>query len=258
VRQILKEIGMKIVVIGGSGLIGSKLVEELAARGHQVLAASPRSGVNTVTGQGLAQALEGASVVVDVSNPPLTGSMDVTAFFTASNRNLLAQEATAGVTHHVALSVVGAERLAQAGAVYMEGKLAQERLIRASSIPYTIARATQFHEFMGAIAEAGVDGDVLRLSSALIQPIAGDDVASALCEIAVGAPLRGMVELAGPDKFRLDELVRLSLEARRDARRVVTDPQAGYFGAKLRDRELCADDGARLGATHFADWVKRS
>jgi uncharacterized protein YbjT (DUF2867 family) len=247
---------MKIVVIGGSGLIGSKLVTKLREQGRQVVAASPNTGVNSVTGEGLAEVLEGASVVVDVSNAPSWGDEAVMKFFETSTRNLLAYEAAAGVGHHVVLSVVGTERLLESG--YFRAKLAQENLIKASSIPYSIIRATQFFEFVKGIADFSTDGDEVRLPSALIQPMAADDVAGAVGRIAVGAPLNGMVEVGGPEQFRLNELVRRYLAARKDPREVVADPHARYYGVELSERTLVPGDDAQLSESRFADWLSRS
>jgi uncharacterized protein YbjT (DUF2867 family) len=227
---------MKIVVIGGSGLIGAKLVTRLDERGHQTIAASPEAGVNTLTGEGLADAVAGASVVVDVSNAPSFEDDAVLQFFDTSTRNLLAAEAAAGAGHHVALSVVGTERLAESG--YFRAKLAQEELIKHSSIPYSIVRATQFFEFLDRIAADATDGDTVRLSPALIQPMAAEDVAGALEGIAAGSPVNGIVEIAGHDRFRLDELMRGRLSAAGDPRQVITDPDAAYFGMKLGERTL--------------------
>jgi uncharacterized protein YbjT (DUF2867 family) len=246
---------MKIVVIGGSGLIGSKLVKKLREQGHEAVAASPDSGVNTLTGEGLAEALRGASVVVDVSNSPSFEDAAVLKFFETSTRNLLAAEAEAAVGHHVALSVVGTERLAESG--YFRAKIAQEKLIKESSIPYSIVHATQFFEFVKSIADAATDGNRVRLAPVRIQPMAADDVASAVGRIAVGTPVNGTVEVAGPDRFRLDELIRRSLSARNDPREVVADPQARYFGAELSERTLVPRDDARLGETRFEDWLSQ-
>ena len=246
---------MKIVVIGGSGLIGSKLVNKLREHGHEVIAASPTSGVNTLTGEGLAEALKGASVVVDVTNSPSWEDAAVLKFFETSTRNLLAYEAAAGVGHHVALSVVGTERLLASG--FFRAKMAQENLIKGSSIPYSIIRATQFFEFVKGIADFSTDGDKVRLPSALIQPMAADDVASAVSRIAMGAPVNGTVEVGGPEKFRLDELVRQGLAAGKDLREVVADPHARYYGVELSERTLVPDDDARLGETRFEDWLSR-
>ena len=247
---------VKIVIIGGSGLIGKKLVKNLRQRGHEVVAASPSSGVNTLTGEGLAEALAGASVVVDVANSPSFEDKAVLEFFETSGRNLLAAEAAAGVGHHIALSVVGTDRLLASG--YFRAKMAQENLIKASAIPYTIVRATQFFEFVGAIAQSATDGQTVRLPPALMQPIVSDDVAAALAEIAVAEPLNGTVELAGPEPIQMDELVRRYLSANRDARKVTTDVQAGYFGTAVNDQSLIPGDHPRLGPTRFEDWLSRS
>jgi len=247
---------MKIVVIGGSGLIGSKLITKLGEQGRQAVAASPNTGVNSVTGEGLAEVLEGASVVVDVSNAPSWEDAAVMKFFETSTRNLLAYEAAAGVGHHVALSVVGTERLLESG--YFRAKLAQENLIKASSIPYSIIRATQFFEFVKGIADFSTDGNRVLLSPALIQPIAADDVASAVGQVAVGSPVNGVVEVGGPEQFRLYELVQRYLAARKDPREVVADPHARYYGVELSERTLVPGDDAQLGETRFADWLSRS
>lgn len=247
---------MKIVVIGGTGLIGSKLVAKLHEHGHDAVAASPNTGVNTLTGEGLSEVLVGASVVVDVSNAPDWEDGAVMRFFQTSSRHLLAAEAAAGVGHHVALSVVGTDRLIESG--YFRAKLAQEQLIQSSSIPYTIVHATQFFEFVSGIADDATDGNTVRLPPALIQPMAADDVASALARVAVAPPLNGIVEIAGPDQFRLDELIRGVLAARSDPREVVTDPHARYFGIAPSERTLLAGDDASLGATRFDDWFKNT
>ena len=247
---------MKIVVIGGSGLIGSKVVTMLTQQGHQALPASPRSGVNTVTGERLAKVLEGASVVVDVSNSPSFEKAAAMEFFKVSTRNILTCEAAAGVKHHVALSVVGSERLTESG--YFPAKIAQEKMIKESPIPYSIIRATQFFEFVNSIADDATDGNTVRVPSALIQPIAADDVAKAVCRIALGAPINGPVEVGGPEKFRFDALIGLSLKAHNDRRQVVADAQARYFGAELGERTLVPNDDARLGETRFEDWLRRS
>jgi uncharacterized protein YbjT (DUF2867 family) len=247
---------MKIVIIGGSGLIGKKLVNNLRQHGHQVVAASPSSGVNTLTGEGLAEALAGAQVVVDVANSPSFEDKAVLEFFETAGRNLLAAEAIAGVGHHVALSVVGTDRLLASG--YFRAKMAQENLIKASRIPYTIVRATQFFEFVGAIAQSATDGQTVRLPPALMQPIVSDDVAAALADVAVEKPLNGTVELAGPEPIRMDELVRRFLSANRDARKVTTDAHAGYFGTAVNDQSLTPGDNPRLGPTRFQDWLSRS
>ena len=244
---------MKIVVIGGTGLIGSKLVTKLREHGHEAVPASPDSGVNTYTGEGLAEALQGASVVVDVSNAPVWEDSAVMDFFTTATGNLLAAEAAAGVGHHVALSVVGTDRLQESG--YFRAKLAQEKLIQSASIPYSIVHATQFFEFIKQIAESATDGDTVRLPPALFQPMAADDVAAAVGRTAVGSPVNGIVEVAGPEQFRLDELIRGVLTSRNDPRKVVTDPQATYFGIKPGERTLMPGGDAQLGATHFRDWV---
>ena len=244
---------MKLVVIGGSGLIGSKLVTELRDHGHEAVPASPNTGVNTLTGEGLADALRGADVVVDVSNSPSFDDAAVLEFFETSTRNLLDAEAAEGVGHHVALSVVGTDRLPESG--YMRAKVAQEKLIEGSSVPFSIVHATQFFEFVGRIADGATDGDTVRLPPVLFQPMAADDVAAALARVAVGAPIGGTLEIAGPEQFRFDELIRRALAARHDARKVVADPEARYFGAKLDERSIVPDEGARLGETRFDDWL---
>jgi uncharacterized protein YbjT (DUF2867 family) len=247
---------MKIVVIGGSGLIGTKLVNKLRQLDHEVVAASPSSGVNTITGEGLAKALAGAQVVVDVANSPSWEDKAVLEFFETSGRNLLAAEAAAGVKHHVALSVVGTERLLQSG--YFRAKMAQENLIKASKVPYTIVRATQFFEFVSGIAQAATDGQTVRLPPALMQPIVSDDVAGALADVAINAPVNGMIEIAGPERIRQDELVRRFLSAKQDARQVVTDVHARYWGVELNDQSLTPGDNPRIGPTRFEDWLSRS
>jgi uncharacterized protein YbjT (DUF2867 family) len=244
---------MKIVVIGGSGLIGSKLVTKLREQGHEAVAASPKSGVNSLTGEGLAEALKGASVVVDVSNSPSWEDSAVMKFFETSTRNLLVSETAAGVRHHVALSVVGSERMLESG--YFRAKIAQENLIKASSIPYSIVRATQFFEFVKGIADISTDADKVRLPHVLFQPIAADDVASAVGKVAMGAPANGTVEVGGPGKFRLDELVRQALAAWNDPRKVVADPHARYYGIEVSERTLVPGDDARLGETRFETWL---
>ncbi|QQB33014.1 SDR family oxidoreductase [Achromobacter deleyi] len=244
---------MKIVVIGGTGLIGANVVRRLRAIGHETIAASPNTGVNTLTGQGLAEALHGAQVVVDVSNSPSFEDRAVMDFFQASGHNLLAAEAAAGVGHHVALSVVGTDRLPDSG--YFRAKVAQEALIKAAGRPYTLLRATQFFEFVEGIVQAGADGDVVRLSPALIQPIAADDVAAALADLAVAAPVNGTVEVGGPERYPLDELARTFLAARADRREVIADVHARYFGSALDDRSLVAAAGARIGPTRLSDWL---
>lgn len=247
---------MKIVVIGGTGLIGTKLVNNLRQLDHEVVAASPSAGVNAVTGEGLADVLSGAQVVVDVANSPSFEDKAVLEFFETSTRNLLAAEAAAGVKHHVALSVVGTDRLLQSG--YFRAKMAQEDLIKASNVPYTIVRATQFFEFINSIAYVATEGQTVRLSSAYVQPIVSDDVAAALVDFTLEAPVNGTVELAGPDRLRLDELVRRFLSVQQDTRQVVTDDNALYFGAELNDQSLVPGDNPRITSTHFEDWLSRT
>ena len=247
---------MKIVVIGGSGLIGARLVNKLREHGHEAIAASPNSGVNTVTGEGLAEALKGASVVVDVSNSPSWEDSAVMTFFETSTRNLLAHEAAAGTGHHVALSVVGTDRLSESG--YFRAKIAQEKLIKGSPIPYSIVRATQFFEFLKSLADISSDGDKVRLPPVLFQPMAADDVATAVGTVAVGPPLNGTVEIGGPERFRMDDLVRRRLVALKDPREVIADPEALYSGANIREKTLVPGDDARLGETTFETWLTRS
>lgn len=247
---------MKIVVIGGSGLIGSRLVSILRDRGHEVLAASPASGVDTITGEGLDAALIGAQVVVDVANSPSFEDAAVLKFFETSGTNLLAAEARAGVKHHVALSIVGTDRLPDSG--YLRAKVAQENLIKKSGVPYSILRSTQFFEFIGRIAQSGDDGKSVRISSALFQPILSADVVAALADITLGLPLNGTVEIGGPERFRMDDLVRRVLQANGDKREVIADPRARYFGAELDDESLVAGPGARTGAKRFDEWLKES
>jgi uncharacterized protein YbjT (DUF2867 family) len=247
---------MKIVVIGGTGLIGSKLVEKLRKDGQEPLAASPDTCVNAVTGEGLAEALEGAQVVVDVANAPAWDDAAVMDFFQTSSRNLLAAETAAGVGHHVTLSVVGTDRLPESG--YFRAKAAQEELVKAGPVPYTIVRATQFFEFIGRIADSGTDGNTVRLSPALVQPEAADDVAATLADVTVGAPLNDTVELAGPEAFPLDELARRFLSASNDPRQVAADVHALYFGAELDERSLTPGDDARIAPTRFEDWLSQS
>ena len=247
---------MKIVVVGGTGLIGSKLVTKLREQGHEAVAASPNTGVNSVTGEGLRDALKGASVVVDVTNSPSWEDAAVLKFFETSTRNLLANEAAAGVGHHVALSVVGTERMLESG--FFRAKYAQEKLIKVSSIPYSIVRATQFFEFVKSIGDFSTDGNKVLLPPALIQPMAADDVGSAVGRVAMGSPLNGTVEVGGPERFRLDELIRLDLAARQDPREVIADAQGRYYGIKVTESALIPGEAARLGETRFKDWLKQS
>jgi len=245
---------MKIVVIGGTGLIGSKLVDILRKRGHEAIAASPNSGVNTITGAGLDQALAGTDVVVDVANSPSFADDAVMEFFTVSGRNLLAAAARAGVKHHVALSVVGTDRLSESG--YFRAKIAQEKLIRASGLPYTIVHSTQFFEFLGGIAASAGQGDAIALSPAFVQPISSDDVALAMADVTLGAPVNGIVEIAGPDRFRLADLVQQYLAVKNDSRTVHADVHARYFGAELKEDTLVPQGQARLGAVKLQDWLQ--
>ena len=245
---------MKIVVIGSTGLIGSKLVGKLRASGHEVIAASPNSGVNTLTGDGVAEALQGAAVVVDVTNSPSWEDAAVLNFFETSTRNLLRYEASAGVGHHVALSVVGTDRLSESG--YFRAKIAQERLIQESSIPYSIVHATQFFEFLKGLADISSEGDKVRLPPVLFQPMAADDVASAVGKIALGPPVNGIVEIGGPEQFRLDDLVRRRLASLKDTREVIADPNARYSGAKISERTLVPGNNARLSETRFERWLQ--
>jgi len=247
---------MKIVVIGGTGLIGSKLVNKLRELGHEAIAASPNSGVNTLTGEGLAEVLKGASVMVDVSNSPSWEDAAVLKFFETSTRNLLTYEAAAGVGHHVALSVVGTDRLSESG--YFRAKIAQEKLIKESSIPYSIAHATQFFEFLKGLADISSDGDKVRLPPVLFQPMAADDVASGVGRIAVGPPVNGIIEIGGPEQFRMDELVQRRLASLKDPREVIADPKALYSGAKISERTLLPGSDARLGETTFETWLSQS
>jgi uncharacterized protein YbjT (DUF2867 family) len=246
---------MKIVVIGGSGLIGTKVVKMLTEQGHEALAASPSTGVDATTGRGLAEVLARAEVVVDVSNSPSFEDAAVLAFFEHSGRNLARAEREASVRHHVALSVVGTDRLPDSG--YFRAKLAQERLIKTSGIPYTIIRATQFFEFLGAIAAAGTDDNRVRLSNTSFQPIAADDVAKAVADAALGSPVNETIEIAGPERLPLSELVARYLKATNDPREVVSDPQARYFGARVDDRSLVPGDNAHLGTIHLEDWLRQ-
>ena len=246
---------MKIVVIGGTGLIGSRLVPKLRELGHEAVAASPNTGVNALTGEGLAEALQGASVVVDVSNSPSFEDAAVMTFFTTSTRNLLKYAAATGVRHYVALSVVGTERIPDSP--YLRAKNAQETLIKGAGIPYSIVHATQFFEFIKRIADEATDGTTVRLPPVLIQPMAADDVARAVGRIAVGAPLNGTLEVGGPQQFRFDELIGQALRARNDAREIVVDPHARYYGAELGERSLIPADDARLGEIRFQEWVNQ-
>jgi uncharacterized protein YbjT (DUF2867 family) len=252
----LKETIMKIVVIGGTGLIGSKLVPKLREHGHEAIAASPNSGVNSVTGEGLAEVLKGASVVVDVSNSPSWEDAAVLKFFETSTRNLLTYEAAAGVGHHVALSVVGTQRLSESG--YFRAKIAQEKLIQESSIPYSIVQATQFFEFVKGLADISLVGNKVHLPPVLFQPMSADDVATAVGRIAVGPPVNGTVEIAGPEQFRMDELVRRHLAQLGDAREVIADPNALYSGAKINDSMLVPGNNPRLGETRYETWLKQT
>ena len=246
---------MKIVVIGGTGLIGSKVVAKLRAEGHEALAASPNTGVNTLTGEGLADALRGAAVLVDVSNSPSFEDAAVMEFFKTSTHNLLTCEATAGVGHHVALSIVGTDRFANG---YFRAKVAQEKLIKESAIPYSIVQATQFFEFLVSIADEATHGNLVRIAPVPFQPIAADDVAGAVSRVAAGAPLNGTVEIAGPERRPFDVFIRQALSARNDRREVVADPHARYFGAEPDERTLVPFDGAQLGEIRFEDWLRRS
>ncbi len=246
---------MKIVVVGGTGLIGSRLVKRLRGAKHEAIAAAPSSGINSVTGEGLAGALNGASVVIDVTNSPSWEDAAVLKFFETSTRNLLAYGKTAGVGHHVALSVVGTERLTESG--FFRAKLAQENLIKSSAVPYTIVRATQFFDFIKSIVDFSTEGNTVRLPPVLLQPMAADDVADAVARIATGLPLNSTVEIGGPERFRLDELARLQLTALKDPRKVVTDPQARYYGFTVTEKSLLPGDNAQLGETRFREWLSR-
>lgn len=247
---------MKIVVIGGTGLIGTKLVNNLRERGHDVLAASPKSGVNSYTGEGLAEALKDAQVVVDLANAPVWEDKAVLEFFQTAGRNLLAAEKAAGVRHHIALTIVGADRLPGSG--YLRAKVAQENLIKTSGTPFTIVRSTQFFEFAKGIVQSATEGETVRLSPAHFQPIAADDVAAALTDVALAEPSNGTIEIAGPDPIGMDEFARRFLSATRDPRKVTTDVHAQYFGAELNDQSLVPGRDARLGPMHFADWLSRA
>ncbi|CAN7572281.1 SDR family oxidoreductase [Mesorhizobium caraganae] len=243
---------MKIVIIGGTGLIGSKTTERLRKQGHEVIAAAPNTGVNTITGEGVKEALTGAEVVIDLANSPSFEDNAAMEFFEISGRNLLAADKAAGVRHHIALSVVGTERLQDAG--YFRAKLAQEKLIKASGIPYTIVHSTQFMEFLPAIAKSGAVGEAVHLSPAYVQPIASDDVADAMANVALAAPINGTIEISGPERVRMSELVARYLKASGDPRKVVTDPEALYFGARLNDNSLVSDNDPRLGHITFEQW----
>ncbi|RWL92953.1 MAG: SDR family oxidoreductase [Mesorhizobium sp.] len=247
---------MKIVVIGGTGLIGSKTVERLRRKGHEVLAASPNNGVNTITGEGLKEALAGAQVVIDLANSPSFDDKAVLEFFETSGRNLLAAGKAAGVKHHIALSIVGAERLPKSG--YLRAKLVQEKLIRESGIPYTIVHSTQFFEFLGGIAQSATVGDTVTLPSAYFQPIASDDVADIMTDVALSAPINGTIEIAGPEPTRMTDLVARFLKATNDTRKVVGDSHARYFGTELEDRSLVPGDHPRIGAIRFEDWLSHA
>ncbi|MET8903499.1 SDR family oxidoreductase [Streptomyces sp. NPDC004538] len=246
---------MKVVVIGGTGLIGSKLVAKLQEHGHEAVPAAPNTGVNTLTGEGLPEVLQGADVVVDVSNSPSFEKDAVMEFFRTSTTNLLKAEADAGVTHHVALSVVGTERLPESD--YFRAKVAQEELIKDSGIPYSIVHATQFFEFMSGIAASSTDGDTVRLAPVKIRPILADEVAAAVGRAATGQPVNGVTEVAGPEAFRLDELLRDTLGAQNDPRTVVTDPHAPYFGAELQENTLLPGPDAHIAETRYSDWLAR-
>jgi len=248
----------KIVVIGGTGLIGTKLVNNLRKRGHEVVAASPRSGVDTFTGAGVAEAVTGAQVVVDLANAPQWDDKAVLEFFETAGRNLLTAEAAAGARHHIALSIVGADRLPASG--YLRAKVAQENVIKASKVPFTIVRSTQFFEFVKGIAQSATEGQTVRLSPGMMQPIAADDVAAALTDVALAEPVNGTVAIAGPEPIRMDEFVRRFLRSTGDARKVTTDVHARYFGAELNDQSLVPGpgDNPRLGPTHYDDWLKRA
>ncbi len=244
---------MRIVIIGGTGLIGSKVVSKLRDAGHEAVPAAPNTGVNTLTGEGLAEVMKGTDVVVDVSNSPSFEDEAVMSFFRTSTTNVLAAEAAAGVRHHIALSVVGTERMPESG--YMRAKVAQEKLIAESSIPYSIVHATQFFEFLKGIADGGTVGDTVRLAPVLIQPMAAEDVATEVTKVAIGAPVNRIVEIGGPEQFRLDEIVRRYLAAREDPRSVIADPQARYYGAILGERTLVPESNASIGETKFEDWL---
>ncbi|OEC94245.1 MULTISPECIES: SDR family oxidoreductase [unclassified Rhizobium] len=243
---------MKIVIIGGTGLIGSKTSDRLRKQGHEVIAAAPNTGVNTITGEGLAEALAGASVVMDLANSPSFEDKAVLEFFQTSGRNLTAAEKAAGVKHHIALSIIGVDRLHESG--YMRAKAAQEKIIRDSGIPYTIVHSTQFMEFIGGIAQSATSGNTVRLPVGYVQPIASDDVADAMAAVATAAPINGIVEISGPERIRMNELVARYLKAMGDARQVEGDPEARYFGTKLEDGSLVSDKNPRLGRITFEQW----
>ena len=247
---------MKIVVIGGTGLIGSKVVTCLGDAGHEAVAGSPDSGVNTLTGEGVAEAFNGAAVVVDVSNSPSFEDQEVMEFFTASTTNMLSAEHDAGVGHHVALSIVGADRIPDSG--YLRAKVAQEKLIAEGGIPYSIVHATQFFEFVTRIADEATDGDTVRVPPVLIQPMAANDVAAAVCEVSQGPPVDGVLEIGGPEELRFEDFIRRGLTAKDDPRTVVSDPEARYFDALLEERSLVTGPGARLGPMRFEDWLAQS
>lgn len=243
---------MKIVIIGGTGLIGSKTAPRLRKQGHEVIAASPNTGVNTITGEGLAGALNGAEVVIDLANSPSFADKAVLEFFQVSGRNLMAAEKAAGVRHHVALSIIGTDRLPDSG--YLRAKVAQEKIITESGIPYTIVRSTQFFEFLGGIAQEGTAGDTARLSTGFLQPIASDDVADFMTEAALAAPVNGIIEISGPERARLCDFASRYLKAIGDTRTVIADPQARYFGTRLQDGSLVSDNDPRIGRIGFDQW----
>jgi uncharacterized protein YbjT (DUF2867 family) len=246
---------MKIVVIGGTGLIGTKVVANLRGKGHEVIPASPNTGVNTITGEGLAEALVGAQVLIDLANSPSFADADVMNFFKTAGSNLAKAAKRAGIRHHIALSVVGSDRLPDSG--YLRAKLAQEELVKGSGIPYTIIRSTQFFEFVGGIAQSATQSGTARLSPAHLQPVASDDVAALVTRVAIMAPANGIIELAGPERIGLDDLVRRYFTVKRDARKVVTDIHARYFGTELDDKSLTPGDNPHIGATTYQDWLNR-
>jgi uncharacterized protein YbjT (DUF2867 family) len=247
---------MQIIVIGGTGRVGAKIVDRLGGQGHEAVPAAPSTGVDTITGEGLATALEGASVVIDVSNSPSFADDAVLEFFTTSTHNLLTAEVAAGVAHHVAMSIVGADRLPDSG--YLRAKVAQEQLVTASPVPYSIVRATQFFEFVESIVAPATESEAVRVSTMLIQPMAADDVARSVAGVALAAPLNGTVEIGGPQAYPMDELVRRFMRARRDGRSIIADPHARYFGTELAERSLVPDAGAELGSINFDDWLAQS